>query len=434
MALLIVVDTIMFILSTEPAFQDRISIVFEFEVTLMSVIFLVEYSLRLYVVTESRKYRDPFWGRIRFVGSMSALIDAAAFMPFFLRFLFWHPIPTLSYLRVLRLLRILKTERYAEACASAWRVIRFNGEILIVAVMMCLFLLLFTSTALYYLQPGLKHDTEDFQSIPACMYLALLMLTGQGVPEGQLPWYTKFIVIMTTCFSVAMFAIPSSMLTWGFEAEAIRMARSKYIKDKKKEKHFQLHNEEMPESDSSSTSSEGGGNSSDEEYFRQIAGIVVEQEIAEEAIPIPQFWGDEEEEEEKEIENEAKEIFNEIDSNHSDNVSFKEFLDFWKRHCAQGMLTSGSPRNDNISGPFPNALHMHNFPPPSPPPQPLDVIIISISKDIRALLHHHMLTIIESLIRCRAETAGWLDKQGNQGKTRTFAVADNVPPPHPLLP
>mmetsp|Transcript_26215 Transcript_26215/g.42173 ORF Transcript_26215/g.42173 Transcript_26215/m.42173 type:complete len:281 (+) Transcript_26215:250-1092(+) len=159
------------------------------------------------------------------------------------------------------------------------------------------------------------------------------------------------------------------MLTWGFEAEAIRMARSKYIKDKKKEKHFQLHNEEMPESDSSSTSSEGGGNSSDEEYFRQIAGIVVEQ-------------GDEEEEE-KEIENEAKEIFNEIDSNHSDNVSFKEFLDFWKRHCAQGMLTSGSPRNDNISGPFPNALHMHNFPPPSPPPQPLD------GDNSRKHHHHH---------------------------------------------
>eukprot|EP00293_Proteomonas_sulcata_P021515 CAMPEP_0184298028 /NCGR_PEP_ID=MMETSP1049-20130417/8896_1 /TAXON_ID=77928 /ORGANISM="Proteomonas sulcata, Strain CCMP704" /LENGTH=225 /DNA_ID=CAMNT_0026608025 /DNA_START=98 /DNA_END=775 /DNA_ORIENTATION=+ len=58
------------------------------------------------------------------------------------------------------------------------------------------------------------------------MYLAILMLTGQGLEaDGPLPWYTKAVIIATAIFSVAMFAIPSSMITWGFEAEAARMAR-----------------------------------------------------------------------------------------------------------------------------------------------------------------------------------------------------------------
>ena len=54
----------------------------------------------------------------------------------------------------------------------------------------------------------------------------VLMLTGrsfccawQGVPDGELPWYTKLIVALTAMFSVPVFVIPSSMLTWGFEAE-----------------------------------------------------------------------------------------------------------------------------------------------------------------------------------------------------------------------
>jgi hypothetical protein len=31
------------------------------------------------------------------------------------------------------------------------------------------------------------------------------------------------VVALTACFSIAFFAIPASMLTWGFEAEAERL-------------------------------------------------------------------------------------------------------------------------------------------------------------------------------------------------------------------
>lgn len=78
-----------------------------------------------------------------------------------------------------------------------------------------------TSVLLYYLRP--TDDDENFTSIPATFYIALLMLCGQGEPEGALPWYTKVVVAITACFSIAFFAIPASMLTWGFEAEAERL-------------------------------------------------------------------------------------------------------------------------------------------------------------------------------------------------------------------
>merc|ERR1719436_2324478 len=93
-------------------------------------------------------------------------------------------------------------------------------------------MILITSTLLFYLAPA-GNKSEDFSSILATMYLAVMMLTGQGQPDGVLPWYTKLIVVVTAVFAVAQFAIPASMLTWGFEAEAERRMRKQYQRKQK---------------------------------------------------------------------------------------------------------------------------------------------------------------------------------------------------------
>ena len=80
-------------------------------------------------------------------------------------------------------------------------------------------LVLFTSSLLYYSGDG----AEGFESIPATMYLSILMLTGQGEPDGELTTLLKSLCAFTAIFSVAMVAIPASMLTFGFEIEAQRL-------------------------------------------------------------------------------------------------------------------------------------------------------------------------------------------------------------------
>lgn len=54
------------------------------------------------------------------------------------------------------------------------------------------------------------------------MNSATTRLSELHLPERK-GWYTKCVVLVTSVFSVAVVAIPASMLTWGFEAE--RMAR-----------------------------------------------------------------------------------------------------------------------------------------------------------------------------------------------------------------
>ena len=47
----------------------------------------------------------------------------------------------------------------------------------------------------------------------------LCISLGQGGPDGELPWYTSSVMILTGFLGVGMFAIPLSMLTWGFEGK-----------------------------------------------------------------------------------------------------------------------------------------------------------------------------------------------------------------------
>merc|ERR1719356_2111445 len=101
------------------------------------------------------------------------------------------------------------------------------------------------------------------------MYLAIMMLTGQGQPDGVLPWYTKLIVVVTAIFSVAQFAIPASMLTWGFEAEASRRIR---VQVKNKKKMAERHKLGMEDPVSSCSSDGYHSDESWQEYEEEIVG------------------------------------------------------------------------------------------------------------------------------------------------------------------
>jgi hypothetical protein len=319
---IIVVDFIFFVISTEPAYRDKQYDIFRIEEIITSSIFLGEYLARLYTITENKKYGDlgPFWGRLSFAIKFSSLVDLFATLPCFLELSTGWELPTLTYLRTFRLLRILKASGFVQATDAVWRVIYYNRAILWVAVFVGLFMILTTSTLMFYLRPGKNYKSdgkfhtarsvflsgpkavaalishgiplqpislvlsssnfplldviivtfcEEFESILSTMYLSTLMLTGQGLDLPDLPWYTKGVVLITSAFSIGMFAIPVSMLTWGFEAEAERCAK----------RSRQLEKRRMSRENSSYDGSSTEDYSTDEEYQKIIAGEDTDDEV-----------------------------------------------------------------------------------------------------------------------------------------------------------
>eukprot|EP00808_Paulinella_micropora_P030840 g74996.t1 len=232
----ILFSTFSFILSTLPIL-NHYERYFDFVEAVTSYLFLLEFVIRVIVITESKKYFDPCKGRLKFICTVSSLLDIVSFTPYFMEQLAPKvDLPNLQGIRVLRIFRILKTSKFSKPFMAAYRVLWFNSEILWVAFTICLLLMLLTSSTMYYLAPEASED--DFSSIPATMYLSIMMLTGQGQPSGHLPWYTKLVVMTTSVFAVGMFAIPASMLTWGFEAEAARLVKVRKRKAEKRRRQI----------------------------------------------------------------------------------------------------------------------------------------------------------------------------------------------------
>lgn len=95
------------------------------------------------------------------------------------------------------------------------------------------------------------------------------MLTGQGIPNGDMPWYTRIVVALISLFAIAQFAIPASMLTWGFEQEAER----NIVKHRAREKKIAHKIRKGKKLDESSSSS--GESDRQEEwdgYLEQVCG------------------------------------------------------------------------------------------------------------------------------------------------------------------
>jgi len=301
----IILDLLTFIMSTDPDLDEQHEARYAAWEATVSCIFLTEYILRLIVVTESVKYgtMGPIQGRLNYMVSFVAVIDLAATLPYFLERFTGFDLPTLTYLRSFRLLRILKTQGFSEAIRSVCRVFRYNSEILVVGLWIGMAFVLFTAVLMYYLRPR-DEEHEQFKSLPATLFLATMMLTGQGGPDGELPWYTSSVIVLTGIVSIGMFAIPASMLTWGFEGEAERLAKLR----RKKATASLTREAPQPETDVNDDWSYSSDDySTDEEYLNTIAG----------------FESDNDDEEEK-----AKTFFRLADSDGNGNISMREFLEY----------------------------------------------------------------------------------------------------------
>jgi len=246
---LILADVLAFILQTDAGTNKKFSTSFALLETLSAVIFFLEYCLRLYVAPEKKRYAglSHAEARRKWLLSFGALIDLAAVAPSILQVGLdimakvyggnrGIELPNLTWIRVLRLFRLLKSSAIMEAFDVFARVIYYNHEILLVSMLLGLVLILLLSTILYLLAPARdpSKQVDDYTSIPATMYLSVMMLTGQGQPDGYMPWYTKIVVCITSVFAVGLFAIFASMLTWGFEQEAEARIKRKHEEEKKR--------------------------------------------------------------------------------------------------------------------------------------------------------------------------------------------------------
>jgi voltage-gated potassium channel len=181
------------------------------------VVFTIEYLLRVWSVTVEAKYRHPIFGRLRYMMTPMALIDLFAVLPFYLPFV-GVDLRLLRILRIFRLFRLFKLARYVKALNMIGRVFHDKKEELSISLIFTLFMLLITSTMMYYVENHAQ--PEAFVSIPQTMWWGIATLTTVGYGDVYpITGLGKVLGGAIALIGVGLFALPAGILASGFSEE-----------------------------------------------------------------------------------------------------------------------------------------------------------------------------------------------------------------------
>ena len=183
-------------------------------------LFTVEYLLRLWTCTrhDTGLYAHPVKGRLRYMLTPLALVDLVAILPFYLTMFTGLD---LRFLRLIRLLWVLKITRYLPAMGLLSKVLRRERRTL-VSVMTLMLIILFIASSLVYL---LEHESqpEKFASIPHAMWWGVATLTTVGYGDVvPITSFGKALGMLIMLIGIGAFALPAGVLASAFVEERKR--------------------------------------------------------------------------------------------------------------------------------------------------------------------------------------------------------------------
>lgn len=198
----IIASVIAIMLDSVEDFSQRYhTVLFKLE-WVFTVVFTIEYALRIYSSPHPTRYMRSFFG----------IIDLLAILPTYLSLF----APSLNYLmvirvlRVLRIFRVLKLMRYLNEASVLMRAMRASGRKIFV-----LFTMVFTITCVFgtimYLLEG---PDNGFTSIPKSIYWAIVTITTVGygdiAPQSVIGQTLAAIVMM---IGYAIITVPIGIIS-----------------------------------------------------------------------------------------------------------------------------------------------------------------------------------------------------------------------------
>lgn len=225
LAILIVVNVASVILESVEPLREKYDAIFWSIEQIATLVFAVEYVLRVWASVEltGGRYADPVRGRLRYMRSFFAVIDLVSVLPAVLGML---GAGDLRALRLLRLLRMLKLTRHSTVFNLLWSVFREEARA-IAAILFIIALTLIMSGSLMYMIEN-EAQPQVFSSIPAAMWWAIETLTTVGY--GDIVPVTiagRVLGGFISVIGIGTLALFSGLITVSF-MDQLRLRRDRY--------------------------------------------------------------------------------------------------------------------------------------------------------------------------------------------------------------
>lgn len=206
--ILILFSILLVLLDSVASVHQRFTILFRVAELLITLIFTVEYILRIYVVKKPVSYILSFYG----------IIDLLAILPGFFVLLFSgsQSLLVIRAVRLLRVFRILKFSRYTSAGRTLMIALYRSREKIFMFISVIVTLVVIFGTIMYLIEG----EENGFTSIPVSIYWAVVTLTTVGYGDiSPATGLGQFLASIIMIMGYAIIAVPTGIVT----SEMIRM-------------------------------------------------------------------------------------------------------------------------------------------------------------------------------------------------------------------
>lgn len=199
---MIVLSVIVVVLESVAILHDQFGTLFTTTEWFFTIVFSIEYLLRVYSSPKPLKYMTSFFG----------IVDLLAILPTFLGLIFDQAtfLLTIRALRLLRMFRVFKLGRYVKEAAILVRALQQSLHKIIVFFGAVLTMVLILGSLLYLIEG----EENGFTSIPQSIYWAIVTITTVGygdIAPATVLGKILASVAMLTGFSII--AVPTGIIS-----------------------------------------------------------------------------------------------------------------------------------------------------------------------------------------------------------------------------
>lgn len=167
-----------------------------------TLVFSLEYLVRIWVSPKPLRYVFSFWG----------LIDLLSVLPTYLTFLnlSYQSIRIVRALRLLRIFRILKLHRFTAESQALFHALKASYYRIMVFMIFVVLVTIVSGTIMYVVEGG----QNGFKSIPSSIYWAIVTITTVGfgdiTPRTEIG---QFLASLMMIMGYAIIALPTGLIT-----------------------------------------------------------------------------------------------------------------------------------------------------------------------------------------------------------------------------
>jgi len=195
-------------LESVPRYESRFGDLLRGIEWVVTIVFTLEYILRIMVVKKPLSYIFSFYG----------IIDLLSVLPTYLGIFFvgTRSLVVIRALRLLRIFRILKLSRYTTEGTIIIRALRASREKISVFIVAVFTLVIIIGTIMYLIEGA----ANGFTSIPKGIYWAIVTLTTVGYGDiAPMTNLGQFIASFVMILGYAIIAVPTGIVTAEFARE-----------------------------------------------------------------------------------------------------------------------------------------------------------------------------------------------------------------------